>query len=71
MPRWLMACLCCCCAEIKASVVCPATEAHVQKYQRKEIIMVEETEDDYKNITLPYITKKGLSVKVSFPHKPP
>ncbi|XP_029918642.1 m7GpppX diphosphatase-like isoform X2 [Myripristis murdjan] len=48
--------------EIKATVVCPATEAHVQKYQRKEIIMVEETEDDYKNITLPYITSKGLSV---------
>lgn len=49
--------------EIKVNVVCPATEKHVKKYQRKEFIMVEETEDDYKNITLPCIEQQSFSVQ--------
>lgn len=46
-------------------MVCPATEKHIKKYQRKESFLVEETEEDYKNITLPYIQKQSFSVQVS------
>lgn len=56
--------LCFCHTEIKTTVVCPATEKHVKKYQRKESFLVEETEEDYKSITLPYIQKQSFSVQV-------
>ncbi|XP_039871116.1 m7GpppX diphosphatase [Simochromis diagramma] len=49
--------------EIKTTVVCPATEKHIKKYQRKESFLVEETEEDYKNITLPHIVKQSFSVQ--------
>lgn len=46
-------------------MVCPATEKHIKKYQRKESFLVEETEEDHKNITLPHIVKQSFSVQVS------
>ncbi|XP_054648230.1 m7GpppX diphosphatase [Dunckerocampus dactyliophorus] len=49
--------------EIKATVVCPATEKHVNKYQRRESFLVEETAEDYQSITLPYIQKQSFSVQ--------
>ncbi|XP_056295506.1 m7GpppX diphosphatase [Pseudoliparis swirei] len=49
--------------EIKTTVVCPATEKHVKKYQRQESSLVEETGEDYKSITLPYIQKQSFSVQ--------
>ncbi|XP_061757626.1 m7GpppX diphosphatase isoform X2 [Nerophis ophidion] len=49
--------------EIKATVMCPATEKHVKKYQRKESFLVEETAQDYESITLPYIKKQSFSVQ--------
>ncbi|XP_053179915.1 m7GpppX diphosphatase [Scomber japonicus] len=49
--------------EIKTTVVCPATEKHVKKYQRQESFLVEETGEDYKTITLPYIQKQSFSVQ--------
>ncbi|XP_037116954.1 m7GpppX diphosphatase [Syngnathus acus] len=49
--------------EMKATVVCPATEKHVQKYQRQESFLVEETTDDYQSITLPFIQKQSFSVQ--------
>ncbi|XP_071382932.1 m7GpppX diphosphatase isoform X2 [Centroberyx affinis] len=49
--------------EIKTTVVCPATEKHVKKYQRQESFLVEETGDDYQSITLPYIQKQSFSVQ--------
>ncbi|XP_037317324.1 m7GpppX diphosphatase [Pungitius pungitius] len=49
--------------EIKATVVCPATEKHVKKYQRQESFLVEETGEDYQSITLPYIQKQSFSVQ--------
>lgn len=52
-------------AEIKTTVVCPATENHLKKYRRQETFLVEETEEDYHSITLPYIEKHCLSVQVS------
>lgn len=52
-------------AEVKTTVVCPATEKHVKKYQRQESFLVEETGEDYQAITLPYIQKQSFSVQVS------
>ncbi|XP_068571460.1 m7GpppX diphosphatase [Cebidichthys violaceus] len=49
--------------EIKTTVVCPATEKHVKKYQRQESFLVEETGEDYQSITLPYIQKQSFSVQ--------
>ncbi|KAG8004254.1 m7GpppX diphosphatase [Nibea albiflora] len=49
--------------EIKTTVVCPATEKHVTKYQRQESSLVEETGEDYRSITLPYIQKQTFSVQ--------
>ncbi|KAF7648411.1 hypothetical protein LDENG_00157300 [Lucifuga dentata] len=49
--------------EIKTTVVCPATEKHVKKYQRQERFLVEETGEDYESITLPYIQKQSFSVQ--------
>lgn len=58
--------MCFCFAEIKTTVVCPATEKHVKKYQRQESFLVEETDEDYRSITLPHIEKQSFSVQVSF-----
>ncbi|XP_034094418.1 m7GpppX diphosphatase isoform X2 [Gymnodraco acuticeps] len=49
--------------EIKTTVVCPATEKHIKKYQRQESFLVEETGADYQSITLPYIQKQSFSVQ--------
>ncbi|XP_030001745.1 m7GpppX diphosphatase [Sphaeramia orbicularis] len=49
--------------EIKTTVVCPATEKHVKKYQRQESFLVEERGDDYQSITLPYIQEQRFSVQ--------
>ncbi|KAM3613223.1 uncharacterized protein V6R79_022751 [Siganus canaliculatus] len=48
---------------IKTTVVCPATEKHIKKYQRQESFLVEETGEDYQSITLPYIEKQSFSVQ--------
>ncbi|CAJ1057921.1 m7GpppX diphosphatase [Xyrichtys novacula] len=49
--------------EIKTTVVCPATEKHVKKYQRQESFLVEETGEDYESITLPYIKQQSFSLQ--------
>ncbi|XP_074530993.1 m7GpppX diphosphatase [Halichoeres trimaculatus] len=49
--------------EIKTTVVCPATEKHVKKYQRQESYLVEETGEDYQSITLPYLQQHNFSVQ--------
>ncbi|KAM9376149.1 m7GpppX diphosphatase [Pholidichthys leucotaenia] len=49
--------------EIKTTVVCPATEKHIKKYQWQENFLVEEMGDDYQSITLPYIQKQSFSVQ--------
>ncbi|MEQ2171650.1 hypothetical protein GOODEAATRI_013044 [Goodea atripinnis] len=51
--------------EIKTTVVCPATEKHVKKYKRQESFLVEETGEDYRSITLPYIQEQSLSLQAS------
>ncbi|XP_076875402.1 m7GpppX diphosphatase [Brachyhypopomus gauderio] len=49
--------------EIKTTVICPATEKHVKKYLHQEIFLIEESGDDYRNITLPYISSQSFSVQ--------
>ncbi|XP_034038044.1 m7GpppX diphosphatase [Thalassophryne amazonica] len=49
--------------EIKTTVICPATEKHVKKFQRQESFLVEETGNDYQSITLPYIQKQSFSIQ--------
>ncbi|XP_062870737.1 m7GpppX diphosphatase-like [Trichomycterus rosablanca] len=48
---------------IKTTVICPATEKHVKKYLRQETFLINETEDDYRSITLPHITQQSFSVQ--------
>ncbi|KAG5349937.1 hypothetical protein C0989_001194 [Termitomyces sp. Mn162] len=42
--------------DIKINIVCPATEVHIRKYTRQNIVMVRETPDLYGSIVKPYIT---------------
>ncbi|XP_066565721.1 m7GpppX diphosphatase [Amia ocellicauda] len=49
--------------EMKATVVCPATEKHVKKYLRQEMFLIHETGEDYRSITLPYIQSQSFSVQ--------
>ncbi|NXJ11383.1 DCPS diphosphatase, partial [Odontophorus gujanensis] len=50
-------------SEIKATVVYPATEKHLQKYLRQEVHLIRETWEDYKNITLPFIQSQSFSIQ--------
>ena len=59
--------LCLSSADVKATVVYPATEKHLQKYLRQDLRLVQETGSDYKNITLPYLESQSLSIQVTGP----
>ncbi|XP_018586311.1 m7GpppX diphosphatase [Scleropages formosus] len=48
---------------IKTTVVCPATEKHVRKYQEQETVLVEETAEDYRTITLPFLESQSFSLQ--------
>uniref|UniRef100_A0A8C6STH0 m7GpppX diphosphatase n=1 Tax=Neogobius melanostomus TaxID=47308 RepID=A0A8C6STH0_9GOBI len=50
--------------EIKATVVCPASQKHIQKYQRQESFLLQETPDDYQSITLPHLQEQSFSLQV-------
>ncbi|XP_069750528.1 m7GpppX diphosphatase isoform X3 [Narcine bancroftii] len=54
--------------EIKTTVVCPATEKHIKKYLQQEMYLVNETADDYKNITTPYLQSQTFSVQLDDLH---
>ncbi|XP_053307667.1 m7GpppX diphosphatase [Spea bombifrons] len=49
--------------EIKTTVICPATEKHIKKYQRQDVCLIHETGDDYDSVTLPFIEAQSLSVQ--------
>ncbi|KAG1970169.1 m7GpppX diphosphatase [Pimephales promelas] len=49
--------------EIKTTVICPATEKHVKKYLHQEVFLVEESGEDYRTVTLPYISSQSFSVQ--------
>lgn len=49
--------------EIKTTVVYPATEKHIKKYLQQEMHLINETADDYKNITAPYLQSQSFSIQ--------
>ncbi|XP_033717708.1 CMP-N-acetylneuraminate-beta-galactosamide-alpha-2,3-sialyltransferase 4 isoform X2 [Tursiops truncatus] len=50
-------------SDVKTTVVYPATEKHLQKYLHRDLRLVRETGDDYKNITLPHLESQSLSIQ--------
>ncbi|KAG9482037.1 hypothetical protein GDO78_010980 [Eleutherodactylus coqui] len=50
--------------EMKTTIIRPATEKHIKKYVRQELYLIQETGEDYKNITLPFIESGSFSIKV-------
>uniref|UniRef100_T1J643 m7GpppX diphosphatase n=1 Tax=Strigamia maritima TaxID=126957 RepID=T1J643_STRMM len=48
---------------IAVTVIHPATELHVKKYSSHPMYLIEETPEDYQEITLPFINKQQLSLK--------
>ena len=49
---------------VKTSMVYPATQKHFEKYSAQEMYIIEETPEDYKNITLPYLESEQFSIQV-------
>nr|DBA16621.1 TPA: hypothetical protein GDO54_003999 [Pyxicephalus adspersus] len=49
--------------EVKATVIRPATEKHIKKYLRQEVYLIQESGEDYKNITLPFIQAQSFSIQ--------
>uniref|UniRef100_A0A287DE54 m7GpppX diphosphatase n=1 Tax=Ictidomys tridecemlineatus TaxID=43179 RepID=A0A287DE54_ICTTR len=50
-------------SDVKTTVVYPATEKHLQKYLRQDLHLIQETGDDYKNITLPHLESQSLGIQ--------
>ncbi|XP_068834795.1 m7GpppX diphosphatase isoform X1 [Capricornis sumatraensis] len=50
-------------SDVKATVVYPATEKHLQKYLRQDLHLVRETGSDYRNVTLPHLESQSLSIQ--------
>ncbi|XP_036718018.1 m7GpppX diphosphatase isoform X2 [Balaenoptera musculus] len=51
-------------SDVKTTVVYPATEKHLQKYLHRDLRLVRETGDDYRNVTLPHLESQSLSVQL-------
>ncbi|XP_060643373.2 m7GpppX diphosphatase [Anolis sagrei] len=49
--------------EIKTTVVYPASEKHIQKYLHQEVYLIQESGEDYTNITLPFIEAQSFSIQ--------
>lgn len=49
---------------VKATVVYPATDKHIEKYSICQKYVINETPEYYKDITLPYITSSQFSLEV-------
>lgn len=49
---------------MKTTLIYPATKQHIAKYSEQEFHIVQESGEDYKKVTLPYVKKKALSNKV-------
>jgi m7GpppX diphosphatase len=51
-------------AEIKTTVILPATEALINKYRMMDQFLIEETPDDYRELTLKFVEQNALSLEV-------
>ncbi|XP_076758322.1 decapping enzyme, scavenger [Xylocopa sonorina] len=47
---------------VNATIIHPATPKHIEKFQRKELHIVNETYELYQKITLPYIQSSSFSI---------
>ena len=54
--------------EIKTTVIYPATDRHIAKYTKQEITLVEETWEDYRRITLPFLEEQTFKIQVKKCH---
>lgn len=56
--------------KLKATIIYPASEKHILKYSIQNLYIIEETANQYKEVTEPYLTKGqfslDVSIKVSF-----
>lgn len=50
---------------ITTSTIHPATQKHIMKFTSQNIYLLNETADDYLNITLPFLQKQQFSIDVS------
>ena len=50
---------------LTTQIIKPATEKHISKYTHQNTYLLNETAEDYKKITLPYLEKQQLSLNVS------
>ncbi|KAK6972474.1 m7GpppX diphosphatase [Biomphalaria glabrata] len=50
-------------ADIKATVICPATDKHIIKYSEHEPFIIHETQHLYNTVTLPCIQNSNLSLQ--------
>ncbi|EDV29254.1 m7GpppX diphosphatase [Trichoplax sp. H2] len=48
---------------LKSTVIYPATEKHINKYSDHQFYLLQETPNDYRNITLPFIEKNAFSAQ--------
>ncbi|PNF42750.1 hypothetical protein B7P43_G13611 [Cryptotermes secundus] len=48
---------------IKTTVIYPATEKHIRKYQSQDIHLIEETPELYESVTLPHLQKEKFSLQ--------
>ena len=49
---------------LNVTIIHPATQKHIDKFMRKDLHIVNETYENYKNITLPHIESSNFSLKV-------
>jgi m7GpppX diphosphatase len=50
---------------VKTTVIYPATEKHIRKYEAQKIHLIEETPELYECVTLPHLEKERFSLKVN------
>lgn len=50
---------------IKTTLIYPATEKHIQKYESQPIHVIKETKEFYETITLPHLSKDQFNLKVN------
>lgn len=54
-----------CSSASKATVIHPASDKHIGKYETKLIYIVEETPDLYQSVTYPYLKDEQLNLQVT------
>lgn len=48
---------------LRATVIYPASQTHIDKYKRQELYVIDETYELYQQVTLPYIESMSLSLE--------